>query len=192
MFFVFLMVLFLVVFLFFMLFINSFKSLKTFLSPLNLTLFVSALISSINFIALLKSFLERNHFGNGVSFDSSSFLFLHLVLTFYLFHQTIQTVLVKFFLFSVTYPISVIIIFVSIVIPLVKFINIFHNSLLFELCFCFFWLKIFKFSKKVSKFFYPIVLGIYSHLFKFIIPFVKSVKFIVTVIIKISCSQQNF
>ena len=56
-------------------FINLSKLLKTFLLPeLDLTLFVLALISSINFIALLKSFLELNHFGNVVSFGSSTFL----------------------------------------------------------------------------------------------------------------------
>ena len=122
MFFIFSMVLFFVLFLF-MLFFNgifllqifcyviySSKLLKTFLSPeLDLTLFVSALISSINFIASLKSFLERNHLDNAVSFDSSSFsqfsislknfLFLHLVLTFCLFNQTIQTVCSQIFSF---------------------------------------------------------------------------------------------
>ena len=76
MFFIFSMVFFLVFFFLFvfMSFINLSKLLKTFLSPkLDFILFVSALISSINFIALLKSFLERSHFGNSISFDSSSF-----------------------------------------------------------------------------------------------------------------------
>ena len=68
------MVFFLVVFMFFMSFIDLSKLLKTILSPeLDLTLFVLALISLINFIASLKSFLECNHFGNTVSFGSSSF-----------------------------------------------------------------------------------------------------------------------
>ena len=54
--------------------INLSKLLKTFLSPeLDLTPLVSALTSSIDFIASLKSFLERNHFGNAVSFSYSSF-----------------------------------------------------------------------------------------------------------------------
>ena len=68
------MVFFLVVFMFFMSFIDLSKLLKAILLPgLDLTLFVLALISLINFIASLKSFLECNHFGNTVSFGSSSF-----------------------------------------------------------------------------------------------------------------------
>ena len=101
MFLIFSMAFFLVVdFLFFMSFINLSKLLKTFLSPeLDLILFVSVLISSMNFIARLKSFLECNYFGNSVSFDSSSFCVSASSVNFCLFYQTIQTVCSQIFSF---------------------------------------------------------------------------------------------